>query len=115
MKQVGMARKVYRFRTSDLVERKAELTRDIVLATTFRNGTVGLIAFAVPNIIDLLFSASKPMLTGWNIAVLASVALSAVIFIFFSILLAELSSEKELLSDILALRMNALGKSKRNS
>ena len=113
MKQVGMARRAYRFPMSTLVERKALLTKMIAIATIYRNASVGIIAIAAAHFFDKLFSTAPWVATNQEKLIAICVAVVSIVFVISSWMIAKSTAEKELLSDILSLRVAAFSKGSR--
>ena len=110
MKNRRKFKEICRLRTSDLMVSKMDCIESIALLKSLKLGLIGLIGIFVGQIVNTIYAGHSLQVADYVSAIL--VVFFVVEYLFVNTLEARSASQKELICDLLTLRMSMTGKKK---
>ena len=110
MKNRRKFKEISKLKTSDLLVSKMDCIESIALYKSLKLGLIGLIGIFVGQIVNTMYAGTSLQIIDYVSAIL--VILFVVEYLFVNTLEARSASQKELICDLLTLRMSRTGKKK---
>ena len=108
MKNRGKFKEICRLRTSDLMVSKMDCIERIALFKSLKLGLIGLLGIFVGQIVKTIYANQEMLLADYVSAVF--VVLCVIEYLLINTLDARSASQKELICDLLAIRLSRTGK-----